>query len=101
LELSELGAPFLDVTTNTFNKLLHDRNKHLLNNPNHYDPKIDGKIEAQLPELITITIVDSRVDKTTGETIITPQQERLYFNATRISCYSGSTRERYNSSNCS
>jgi hypothetical protein len=74
LELSELGAPFLDVTTNPLNDFFTKWNQRLPNNPNHYDPNIDGKIYAQLPKLITITIVDSRVNEETGKTIITPSK---------------------------
>lgn len=70
LELSELGAPFLDVTTNTFNKLLNDRNKDFLDNLKHHYP--NPKRNIKLPELITITTVDSHTDKKTGEIINTP-----------------------------
>ncbi len=116
LERSELGAPFLDVTTNTFNKLLNDRNKDFLDNLKRHYPNPERKIE--LPELIPITIVDSRVNEETGKTIITPSK-RAYilklkesaFNQAPLqgreiidrglSPYSGSTRERYSSSNCS
>ncbi len=72
LERSELGAPFLDVTTNPLNNLLNERNGDFLYKSDHHYPNTERKIE--LPELIIITIVDSHRDQTTGETIITPSK---------------------------
>jgi hypothetical protein len=72
LELSELGAPFLDVTTNPLNNLLNERNGDFLYNSDHHYPNTERKIK--LPEQIIITIVDSHTDKKTGEIIKTPSK---------------------------
>jgi hypothetical protein len=65
LKIPELGAPFLNVTTNPLNNLLNERNKDFLYQLDNDDPITERNIK--LPEIITITTVDSRTDKKTGE----------------------------------